>query len=90
MKGSIRGSLGFLEDHGAQEVGYNWGYKSPKWGYPNYSLVIYLITKSHEPLSQTQNPKPLKGTLLQNPIVPLKGTPKPELTKSHEPLSTPD
>ena len=20
-------------------VGYNWGYKSPKWGYPSYNLT---------------------------------------------------
>ena len=32
-------------------VDYNWGYKSPKWGYPNYNLLITLLTKSHEPLS---------------------------------------
>ena len=33
----------YLEDH---------GYKSPKWGYPNYNLLITLLTKSHEPLSR--------------------------------------
>ena len=27
------------------------GYKSAKWGYPNYNLLITLLTKSHEPLS---------------------------------------
>ena len=32
-------------------VGYNWGYKSPKWGYPNYNLLITLLTKSPEPSS---------------------------------------
>ena len=32
--------------------GYNWGYKSPKWGYPNYNLLVTLLTKSHEPLSR--------------------------------------
>ena len=32
-------------------VDYNWGYKSPKWGYPNYKLLITLLTKSHEPPS---------------------------------------
>ena len=39
----------YLNDHGT--VGYNWGYKSPKWGYPNYNLLITLLTKSHEPLN---------------------------------------
>ena len=24
---------------------------SPKWGYPNYNLLITLLTKSHDPLS---------------------------------------
>ena len=28
------------------------GYKSPKWCYPNYNLLITLLTKSHEPLSE--------------------------------------
>ena len=30
---------------------YNWGYESPKCGYPNYNLRITLPTKSHEPVS---------------------------------------
>ena len=25
--------------------------KSPKWGYPSFSLLIALLTRSHEPLS---------------------------------------
>ena len=32
-------------------MGYNWGNKSSKWGYPNYNLLITLFTKSHEPVS---------------------------------------
>ena len=36
---------------GLSQLGYNWGYKSPKWGYPNYNLLRTLLTKFHEPSS---------------------------------------
>ena len=38
--------------------GFNWSYKSPKWGYPNYNLLITLRTKSHEPLSGARPTRP--------------------------------
>ena len=25
-----------------------WGYKSPKWGYPNYNQLLTLRTRSHD------------------------------------------
>ena len=45
-------SSGILGGAGDLVSSYNWGYKSPKWGYPNYNLLIALLTKSHEPLSK--------------------------------------
>ena len=31
---------------------FDWGYRCPKVGYPNFNLLITLLTKSHEPLSR--------------------------------------
>ena len=39
----------YLKDHGT--------YKSPKWGYPNYNLLITLLTKSPEALSIPAQPE---------------------------------
>ena len=34
---------------------------SPKWGYPNFDLLITLLTKSHEPLSRVFDTSALLG-----------------------------
>ena len=49
-KGSIMGEFRLLK--GSWDlVDYNWSYKSPNWAYPSYNLLITLLTKSHDPLS---------------------------------------
>ena len=49
-KEQFRQALKLLRGSWDLASSYNWGYKSPKWGYPNYILLITLLTKSHKPL----------------------------------------
>ena len=57
-------------------VDYNWSYKSPNWAYPSYNLLITLLTKSHDPLSNptlTPNNLHFVETCIENSYV---GAPK--------------
>ena len=42
---------------------------SPKWGYPNYNLLIILLNKSHEPSSIAETPDfGLKSNTKEHPL----------------------
>ena len=62
-----RVSQGLLGLHVVQDsVRHNWGYKSPKWSYPDCNLLITLHTRSHEPLSRplVSHSRALKGIMI--------------------------